>query len=219
MFVFGHVGLTWAGTLLVARLSRRLPPWGRQAQRAVSRAATRAKRYSVAAIDYRLLILGAILPDLIDKPLGVFLLREQISDGRFFAHSLLFVSVIGMTSLVWRGEARRFLIPLALGLAAHLVLDRMWMQTDILFWPLRGWLPERQDVSHWPEQMLELLFSDPYNYISEVVGAGIVAALLAWMLKRHSFREFIRTGWMKVGLADGEESPQQLKRGERPAER
>jgi len=227
MFAFGHVGLTWGGALLLARLSRRLPPWGRRARAAVSRAETRAERPSVAAIDYRLVILGSILPDLIDKPLGVFILREELSNGRIFAHSLLFVVLLLLAALAWRRSAGPALSLLALGSAAHLALDRLWMDPDTLLWPLLRWRLERQDVSDWPEQMLEQLSTDPYVYVSEVVGAAVVAALLASLLVRRGLRGFALSGRMGrrleglpgFGLAAWEESPQQLKRGERPAER
>src|SRR3972149_3188700 len=152
MFAFGHVGLTWGGALLLVRASRRMTAFKRQPSGPASAGDGVARRPPAAGLDYRFLILGSMLPDLIDKPLGVFLLRKQLSSGRTFAHSLVFVSAIGIASMAWRGKAGRALIPLALGSAAHLVLDRMWMQTDVLFWPLRGWLPPRGGVSHWLER-------------------------------------------------------------------
>ncbi len=218
MFVFGHVGLTWGGALLLAEASRRLRGSGRRRSGPMTNAQA-TRRLSDANIAYRFVIFGSLLPDLIDKPLGLFILRKQISNGRTFAHSLLFASLIGLTSLARPGKARRVLAPLALGSAAHLVLDRMWMQPNVLFWPLQGWLPERQDVSHWLEQMLEQLLSDPYTYVSEALGAGAIAGLLASLLKGHHFHEFIRTGWMRSSLAAGEEGTQQMQGRQRPAER
>jgi hypothetical protein len=84
----------------------------------------------------------------------------------------------------------------------------MWLQTDVLLWPLRGWLPGREDVSDWLEQMLKLLRTDRYTYVSETVGAAAVAALLTSLLKRRRLRQFIQTGWMSVGLAEGEKRTQ-----------
>ena len=199
MFPFGHVGLTWGGALLLVKASRRLPASG-------------PRRPTAGSLDYRLLILGSMLPDLIDKPLGVFLLRKQLSNGRIFAHSLLFTSLVGLASLALRGRARRALVPVTLGSAAHLVLDHMWTQTNVLLWPLRGWRPERRDVSHWLEQMLDVLVSDPYTYISEAAGAGAITAILTSLLKRRGLSEFIKSGWMRAGLDAGEKRPQQMKR-------
>jgi len=45
-------------------------------------------------LDYRLLMLGSMLPDIIDKPLGLWLLVDVFSNGRIFAHSLLFTTLL-----------------------------------------------------------------------------------------------------------------------------
>ena len=218
MFPLGHVGLTWGSALLLVKASRSLSS-SRPPPKLIPDAEGATRRPPSGGFDYRLVILGSMLPDLIDKPLGVFLLRKQLSNGRIFAHSLLFTSLIGLASLALRGRARRALVPVTLGSAAHLVLDRMWSQTNVLFWPLRGWLPERRDVSHWLEQMLDVLVSDPYTYVSEAVGAGAIAAILTSLLKRRGISEFIMSGWMRAGLDAGKERPQQLNRRQRPAER
>jgi hypothetical protein len=53
--------------------------------------------------DLRLLLVGSLLPDIIDKPVGQFFFRETFSNGRIFSHpssflpSLLF---LGSTSTV-----------------------------------------------------------------------------------------------------------------------
>ena len=187
MFVFGHVGLTWGGALLLARLARRPKPFAEPV-------ATR--RPSGAGIDFRLVILGSMLPDIIDKPLGVFVLSDEVSTGRAFAHSLAFVSAIALAALLRPGTARRLLAPVILGAAAHLVFDRMWMQPKTLLWPLLGWRLERVDVSDWVERMLEQLFSDPYTYVSEAAGAMLVVFLLAFLIRRGGLRDFILDGRM-----------------------
>lgn len=76
---------------------------------------------------------------------------------------------------------------------------------------------------------MELLFTDPYVYVSEVLGAVVVGALLAWLLVRRRLREFALTGRMDLihrdrcplsgGLADREERSQQVQGGQRPSER
>ncbi len=63
-------------------------------------------------IDVRLLMLGSILPDLIDKPLGHLIFPED--NGRIFAHSLLFVIL-----LVLIGIRSRKVMTVALGSALH----------------------------------------------------------------------------------------------------
>src|SRR5438552_19188056 len=56
---------------------------------------------SSVRIDFRLILLGSILPDLIDKPLAFVLSLE----GRLWAHTFLFLFAILALSFVhsWRG--------------------------------------------------------------------------------------------------------------------
>ena len=42
-----------------------------------------------------------MLPDLIDKPLGIYLLRRQLSSGRIYGHALLLVSVLCWAARYW----------------------------------------------------------------------------------------------------------------------
>lgn len=48
-------------------------------------------------IDYRVVFIGALLPDMIDKPLGMILL--PLHNGRVFAHTLLFALMLLSLSL------------------------------------------------------------------------------------------------------------------------
>jgi len=123
------------------------------------------------------LALGALGPDLVDKPLS--LLAEPLSNGRTFGHTLasaLFLLLVG--GLARRGRRARAPLLLALGWASHLVLDRMWNRPETLFWPLLGAsFPRGEPIRH-PGALLAFL-RDPWNLGGEVAG-GLVLALLAW---------------------------------------
>ncbi|KAF5058668.1 LexA-binding, inner membrane-associated putative hydrolase [anaerobic digester metagenome] len=84
-------------------------------------------------------MIGAILPDLIDKPIGHLLLGGTLDNGRILSHSLGFffaVFVIGM--LLFR-QRHPFLGPvLALGVLSHQLLDAMWRDPAAWFYPLLG---------------------------------------------------------------------------------
>src|SRR2546430_17132957 len=69
---------------------------------------------SSVRIDYRLILVGSILPDLIDKPLAFLLSLE----GRLWAHTFLFLFAILALSFVpsWRR------VPLSGVLVAHPLL-------------------------------------------------------------------------------------------------
>lgn len=92
-----------------------------------------------SGFDYRLVALGALLPDMIDKPLAWFILGDRIEDDHLLAHTLLFGLALSIPALclAWRGE--RGPISLAAGVVAHRLCDPMWREADTLLWPLNGW--------------------------------------------------------------------------------
>src|SRR5436190_15715161 len=83
------------------------------------------------AIDYRLVVAGAVLPDLVDAPYG----------GARIAHSLVFsVLLLTVVMLATRGHrhARRRLLALPIGTFVHLALDGMWTRAHGFWWPFLG---------------------------------------------------------------------------------
>ncbi|MFQ5838522.1 MAG: metal-dependent hydrolase [Thermoplasmata archaeon] len=122
MFPLGHFGLTVAlGEML-------------------SRGPSRPVK-----LDYRILLLGSMFADLVDKPVGILFGIE----GRNVAHSLLFsvsLTVFLLLPLLApqlypRGIAQRLSNPLpllSLGLWTHLLLDRIWEQPYVVLWPFLG---------------------------------------------------------------------------------
>lgn len=93
-------------------------------------------------MDLRLLALGAVLPDLIDTPIGL-IWWDQFRNVRLYAHSLLFAValMVGVLLATRRGRPRKRWMPLAVGVLMHLVLDAMWAQPETLWWPFLGWAP------------------------------------------------------------------------------
>lgn len=83
------------------------------------------------AIDYRLVMAGALLPDLVDAPFG----------GARVMHTLLAaVALLVGVMLLTRGRRvwRRRLLALPIGVFCHLLLDAMWTRTGTFWWPLIG---------------------------------------------------------------------------------
>ena len=83
------------------------------------------------AIDYRVLIAGAVLPDVVDAPLG----------GARMAHTLLFsVVLLTVVMLGTRGRrhARRRWLFVPVGTFVHLVADGMLGRTKAFWWPFLG---------------------------------------------------------------------------------
>ena len=98
-------------------------------------AAVRISQKSVLKrpIDYRLVALMAILPDVIDRSLYVFVIPGAES-GRLFAHTLLFNLVLLAILVAIRRDLWIYgVLPLV-----HLLLDLRCLSGDQLFWPFCG---------------------------------------------------------------------------------
>ncbi|MGQ0797580.1 MAG: metal-dependent hydrolase [Methanobacteriota archaeon] len=146
-------------------------------------ASTKAKM----PIDYRLILLGAILPDLIDKPLGYALGLES----RLWAHTLVFLGMILGFGAIPRV---RVLLALGIGVATHILLDRMWNNPYVLLWPALGSAFPPDGVNLW--NIVSVLWQDPVVLGGELVGASILAAFA----RMHGIRSwstlvaFLRNG-------------------------
>lgn len=147
-------------------------------------------RWPTVRLDYRLVLLGAVLPDLIDKPLGAVLGLES----RLWAHTLLFLAALALLS---RARPLHALTWLAFGAGVHLVLDMIWFEPHVALWPLYGWTfpAGTQSLGGY----FDLLLRDPYVQVGEVGGAVLLVAfakvhgLLSWT----TLRRFLRTGSLR----------------------
>lgn len=84
-------------------------------------------------------IAGALLPDLIDKPLGYLLLPQTLDSGRTFCHTLLIVGIITVVALItWRSRHKFLILGLAGTVLLHQILDEMWYDPVTWFYPLLG---------------------------------------------------------------------------------
>lgn len=139
------------------------------------------------AVDFRLVLLGSILPDLIDKPLGAVLHLE----ARLWAHSLLFLAGILALSL-W--PALRGLRWVGFGDAVHLLVDLIWQQPTVALWPFLGLAFPAGEQSF--GGYLVTLLTDPYVQFGEIVGGAILLAT-AWhyrLFSRKRMKRFLRDG-------------------------
>jgi hypothetical protein len=83
------------------------------------------------ALDHRLVVAGALLPDAVDL----------VSGRPAYAHTLLAsVAVLIAVMLGTRGHrvVRRRLLALPIGMFLHLVLDGIWTRPALLWWPFFG---------------------------------------------------------------------------------
>ncbi len=91
-------------------------------------------------MDLRFLMLGAVLADLVDTPIGLAF-WPTFDNVRLALHSLLFASLVmfAVVALARRGRPRKRWMPLAVGVLMQLILDAMWRQPETLWWPFLGW--------------------------------------------------------------------------------
>lgn len=132
--------------------------------------------------DTKSLIIGSLLPDIIDKPVGLGICKDRFSNGRIFSHTLIFPTVLAnIGCLIHRHYGKTWGFSLALGAFAHLILDRMSCEPSTLFWPLLGHRFRRVDTSNWLLNILRGLFTDPAMYRPEIIGA----VMLLWFKSRR----------------------------------
>lgn len=148
-------------------------------------------------IDYRVVLVGSILPDLIDKPIGRLLFEEVFQNSRLFGHTLLFsvVLLFGIQLTLRGAMARRwFILPIACMI--HLGLDAMWNDPITLFWPLFGSrFPVVPVNNYWLEVLLRPL-AHPLELLKELIGLGslLYLAFAFGMFQAESLKRFFRTG-------------------------
>ncbi|MDP9441295.1 MAG: hypothetical protein M3P34_03750 [Actinomycetota bacterium] len=142
------------------------------------------------AVDYRLVMGGALLPDLVDVVAG----------GPRLLHTLL-ASVVLLTAVMLgtrgRRQLRRRLLALPIGTFCHLLLDATWGRTATFWWPAFGF---RFQGSGLPS------LQRPWGLLVLQELAGLAALLWCW----HRFRlaeaprrsQFVRTGRLGRDLLD-----------------
>lgn len=164
----GHVAVTWAGAQL----------WPQH------------------KLDYRLLAFFALLPDLIDKPLALWVFTASDSTQNI-AHALLPHLLLLTTVLLWQPRW----IPYALAFNSHLPADRMWNHSETFWWPLAGWGTFWQyKFMNTPQAMLntylEIVRRYPQVWVVELLAMGYLTRLAVkyqWY-RPSNLRRFLQTG-------------------------
>ena len=202
MLLFGHTGITlglaWAAQSLWHRYKNKVadnPIRGEDRHPARGRLKSSAKKLSRSPrLDYRLLLVGSMLPDIIDKPIGIYLLGDIFSNGRIFAHTAIFtLSLLVAGVILWRRWGW-ILLTLGYGSFMHLLLDSMWANPRTLLWPLQGWAFTKGDTTDWLSQILFTWTHTPEVLVSEAMGAVILLAFLVTLASHGRVRKLLRTG-------------------------
>ena len=137
---------------------------------------------SDAPLDYRRLALCSLLPDLIDKPLALWVFTQSHSSQNV-AHAVIpHLILLVLTLLRWRAG-----LPYVLAFNLHLLADRMWRHTETFWWPLFGWQTfwQFKDMNS-PQAMLNVYLEIIRHYPRVWIIELLALVYLAWFGHRHN---------------------------------
>jgi hypothetical protein len=154
--------------------------------------------------DARLILasaFGSILPDLVDKPVGLILLAGSIGYGRIYCHTLLFAGVIIFLGILVYTKYPRtglFVIAMAAGIFSHQLLDAMWLQPVNWFWPALGPFKGHAPPDFFWDAFLRTI-KNPTEWLA---GTIIIAFLIIYLVPRYRERFFpLSSDFMRVRLS------------------
>ncbi len=167
MFPLGHIGISVGIVYLLAVYV------------SYEKKKDKHNRNSIWDIDFRIVIIAAMIPDIVDKLVGMLFFKNQFSNGRIFTHSMLIIGIISICLFaLGRYKLWSYLKTSGYALAVwmHLVLDFMWEKPKTLFWPFLGVDFPKIDVEF--TDYFVILFSEPIVFIGEFIGAMILLTLI-----------------------------------------
>jgi len=115
------------------------------------------------------LLIGSILPDVIDKPFVLL----GIGTGRYFSHNLLFVLVSFIVIILSTKKNLRVSFPFLCGLTAHLLLDIPYVPFFYPFISYEGVIID-EPLLWW----IDALFTNPIIQITEIAGVVSLVFIL-----------------------------------------
>lgn len=150
-------------------------------------------------IDFRFILAGAILPDVVDGFLLLFGVFDSPA-GRGPAHSLIAVIAEAvLIILIFKGERRLAVFGIAVGWLTHLVADGMWEAPKTFLWPAFG-----GEFATTPgEPYAWDLITSPFDHLGTWGGELAGLALLAWFYvafelgKGERLNLFLKDGYLR----------------------
>lgn len=189
MFVLGHVGISMGIVLAFVLYYTKYIAKGITSNSLLDK------------IDFRIIAVSAMLPDIVDKIIGMWILGEEVSNGRIFTHSLITVTIFSLAFLnISKIKFSKITIPTlyVFPVFLHLVLDGLWELPGTLFWPLMGTRFPRVDVEF--GDYFELLLSSPVAWMGELIGIMIIFVLFIRyrVYLRENLVLFLKKGRFKL---------------------
>lgn len=178
----GHVGVTLGLAFAANRLiGRRSGLSAHVSDKAWPEGAAARHGSRHPHLKYWHVAVGSMLPDLVDKPLALFVLDNF--GTRTYGHTLAFslaLCLLGFAVLLRTRQT--YGLALAGASLIHLVLDAMWTLPQVLYWPLLGWtFPRVPDDMSFLE-MLQGAIEDPARAAGDILGLATLVVMLVWMV-------------------------------------
>lgn len=155
-------------------------------------------------MDLRFLAFGALLPDVVDTPIGL-LMWDSLQSVRLVAHSLLAAVVVMVLVLIRtrRGRPRRRWMAVAVGMLLHLFLDAMWDSQQTLLWPFLGTEFSGQAFEA-VGGYINSVVADPLVWVLEAVGLAylVVVGRRGGLVDRSTWKRFLKTGVIEVPIPE-----------------
>ena len=150
MLPLGHMGITVAVVRVVE--SNFQSPW----------------------VDYRLLLVASLLPDLIDKPIRYLFGAHSIYSASNYGHSLVFLLILLIVAIVqWYYRNNLTLFILCIGSLLHDIIDF---------------------VSHHDDWAERALFNTNILMIGEIIGGCILISFFIGLVLHNKIAHFIEDG-------------------------
>ena len=150
MLPLGHMGITVAVVQIVE--SNFESPW----------------------VDYRLMLVASLLPDLIDKPMRYLFGKYPIFNGSNYGHSLLFILILFIAAVAqWYYRNNFTALILCIGSLMHDVIDA---------------------VSHHDDWADRALFNTNMLLIGEIIGGCILIYFFSGLVLHNKIEDFIKNG-------------------------
>jgi len=172
MFIFGHIGLT-IGILVIGLILFKKPEL-------------------ISKIDFRIIAVFAILPDILDKTLGYLIFPDQLHSGRLFSHTLVFLIFFMIVYfLIIGSQWWVYSFPII----THQLFDQPWLDPGTWLWPAFGWGFKYSDISPW-ESWFSALTSNPFIITTELLGIiALITVFVGFKLyTKKRFVNIVKTG-------------------------
>ena len=204
MLIFGHTGIT-AGIFKACDILLNKPADSYQPDSSSRFRLAALKKWlplyhrlngighQLGSIDYRLVLLGSLLPDIVDKPSWLFTSSNIFPTGRNYGHTFLFNLFLFIYGLILIKYKKSWLLIISLSSYIHLILDQIWDMPVTLWWPLLGSF-QCVEATGWLPGIMQSLSLDPGTYIPEIIGLIIILVLGCRLIVNKSVLNFIRTG-------------------------